>query len=77
MVHYVAIDGERVYSSDDDGDLIIWDLAAAATGVVEDVLVRRFKEKEERGAIDCIQVRGSKLFTSYDNYGKIVIQDFW
>ena len=30
----------------------------------------------ERGAIDCIQVNGSKVFTSFDDFGSIVISDF-
>ena len=46
---------------------------------------RRPKEKElirkldfgERGAIDCIQVRGSQVFTSFDDFGSIAISDFW
>ena len=31
----------------------------------------------ERGAIDCIQVRGSQVFTSFDDFGSIAISDFW
>ena len=31
----------------------------------------------ERGAIDCIQVHGSQVFTSFDDFGSIVISDFW
>jgi len=42
----------------------------------QEAIIRKFNY-EERGAIDCIQVKGSQLFTSYDDLGKIVIHDFW
>ena len=31
----------------------------------------------DRGAIDCIQVHGSQVFTSFDDCGSVVISDFW
>ena len=74
---------ERIYSSDQSGQLFVW---AREDGeeVKNDKDPKRQKEKGlirkldfgERGAIDCIQVNGSKVFTSFDDFGSIVISDF-
>jgi len=79
LLHYVQMDPERIFSSDDDGELIIWDLMAAqgCNGHQPKKIVVRQFNFEERGAVDCIQVRGSQMFTSYDDFGKIAIHDFW
>merc|ERR1712025_1507057 len=49
LVHYVYMDSERLYSSDDDGDLIIWDLEKCKRGDTDNGIIRRFNYEEERG----------------------------
>ena len=70
---------DRVYSSDDGGEIFVWDKRKIddKDSIKEDILLRRGDYGEERGAIDCIKIVGSKLFLSYDDFGKIAIQDFW
>ena len=69
----------RIYSSDDGGELFVWDkrktLGSESDG--EDRILRRVDYGEQRGAIDCIKVIGTKLFLSYDDFGSIAIQDYW
>ena len=78
ILHYVFQDEDKIYSSDDGGELFIWDKRRAVTGDDDDDLVlRRVDYGEERGAIDCIKMIGSKLFLSYDDFGCIAIQDYW
>ena len=43
----------------------------------KELLLRRVDYGEQRGAIDCIKVIGSQLYLSHDDFGCIVIQDFW
>ena len=88
--HHCLLLQERIYSSDQSGQLFVW---AREDNKEEektreqknDKDSRRQKEKGlirkldfgERGAIDCIQVHGSQVFTSFDDFGSIVISDFW
>ena len=71
----------RIYSSDDGGELFVWDKRKTSgtegVGVGDDGILRRVDYGEQRGAIDCIKVIGSKLFLSYDDFGSIAIQDYW
>ena len=71
----------RIYSSDDGGELLVWDKrrAMSKSEKVEDgdFILRRVDHGEERGAIDCINVIGTKLYLSYDDYGNIAIKDYW
>jgi len=80
LILCVNLDEERIYSSDKKGELIMWDLEEAQgktdSTQSEQVIVRKLNF-EERGGIDCIQINGSQIFTSYDNFGKISIHDFW
>ena len=78
---------ERIYSSDQSGQLFVWTREEDKEGefAKDEKALRRPKEKGlirkldfgERGAIDCIQVHGSQVFTSFDDFGSIVINDFW
>ena len=81
---------ERIYSSDQSGQLFVWTREEDkedefAKDEKDEKALRRSKEKGlirkldfgERGAIDCIQVHGSQVFTSFDDFGSIVINDFW
>ena len=80
---------DRICSSDQSGQLFIWareeDKEEVAREKNNDEETRKSKEKGlirkmdfgERGAIDCIQVHGSQVFTSFDDFGSIVISDFW
>ena len=43
----------------------------------KELLLRRVDYGEQRGAIDCIKVIGTQLLLSHDDFGCIVIQDFW
>ena len=74
LILCVNLDEERIYSSDKKGELIMWDVEEAQGK--KQVIVRKLNF-EERGGIDCIQINGSQIFTSYDNFGKISIHDFW
>jgi len=81
LLHYVAQDQDRIFSSDDNGELLVWDKETVLKGINKQekkssYLVRRF-DYGERGAIDCIKILGSKVFLSYDDFGKIAINDFW
>merc|ERR1719430_793222 len=67
LVHYVAMDQERIYSSDQSGQLFVWDRSKLYEG--ENKSLVRTINFEDRGAIDCIQVRGSQIFTSFDDCG--------
>jgi len=81
--------GERIYSSDQPGQLFVW--AREEETKEEDIAGEEKNDKDprrqkglirkldfgERGAIDCIQVHGSQVFTSFDDFGSIVISDFW
>jgi len=78
LVHYVTQDHARVYSSDDSGAVFVWDRAAVLRGEQgREKLLLKVIQNEERGATDCIKVKGAKIFTSYDDFGKIAINDFW
>ena len=78
---------ERIYSSDQSGQLFVWTREEDKEGELakDEEALRRPEEKGlirkldfgERGAIDCIQVHGSQVFTSFDDFGSIVINDFW
>ena len=75
-------DDQRIYSSDDNGELFVWDrqgiLESGRGGEYgEEMVVRRVDYGEERGAIDCILMRGTRLMMSYDDWGFIAIEDFW
>ena len=80
LVHYVTQDQDRIFSSDDKGELLVWDkkkVVDRGDHVYDNqFLVKRF-DYGERGAIDCIKVLGTKVFTSYDDFGNIAINDFW
>ena len=84
LVHYVAQDQDRIYSSDDNGVLLVWDKRKVVDRRDHgdggdddgDYLVKRF-DYGERGAIDCIKIMGTKVYTSYDDFGNIAINDFW
>jgi len=81
LVHYVAQDQDRFYSSDDNGELLVWDKKMVMDVDNSDpsqaeFLVKKF-DYGERGAIDCIRILGSKVLTSYDDFGNIAINDFW
>ena len=67
----------RIYSSDDGGELFVWDKRKIEKIESRDYILRRVDYGERRGAIDCIKVIGTKLFLSYDDYGSIAIQDYW
>ena len=67
----------RIYSSDDGGELFVWDKRKTLADERGDDILRRVDYGEQRGAIDCIKVIGTKLFLSYDDYGSIAIQDYW
>ena len=66
ILHYVAQDQDRIYSSDDNGELFVWDKqkileggdGGEAEGSKENLILRRVNYGEERGAIDCIVIRG-------------------
>ena len=81
---------ERIYSSDQSGQLFVWAREEdkeeeKAREKKNDKDPRKQKEKGlirkldfgERGAIDCVQAHGSQVFTSFDDFGSIVISDFW
>ena len=52
-------DDQRIYSSDDNGDLFVWNKQQILEGGnKEDLILKRFQYGEERGAIDCILIRG-------------------
>ena len=80
LVHYVTQDQDRIYSSDDNGELLVWDKKKVVDRgdhlYDQQFLVKRF-DYGERGAIDCIKILGTKVFTSYDDFGNIAINDFW
>ena len=63
----------RIYSSDDGGELFVWKENVSG----DDFILRRVDYGEQRGAIDCIKVIGTKVFLSYDDFGSIAIQDYW
>ena len=81
----------RIYSSDDGGELFVWDKRKTFgdekelcgdkkelfKSCGEGYILRRVDYGEQRGAIDCIKVIGTKLFLSYDDFGSIAIQDYW
>ena len=81
ILHFVFQDDDRIYSSDDGGELFVWDKKKAISGEDlmsnKELILRRVDYGEERGAIDCIKVIGTKLYLSYDDFGFIAIQDFW
>jgi len=80
LVHYVAQDQDRFYSSDDNGELLVWDkkiVLDRRDGVKQKNILLRRLDFGERGAIDCIKIMGSKVLTSYDDFGNIAINDFW
>ena len=80
ILHFVAQDDDRIYSSDDGGELFVWDKKKVISGETipnKELILRRVDYGEERGAIDCIKVIGTKLYLSYDDFGSIAIQDFW
>ena len=64
----------RIYSSDDGGELFVWKKENDSS---DDSILRRVDYGEQRGAIDCIKVIGSKVFLSYDDFGSVAIQDYW
>ena len=64
----------RIYSSDDGGELFVWKKENVSS---DDCILRRVDYGEQRGAIDCIKVIGTKVFLSYDDFGSIAIQDYW
>jgi len=81
LVHYVAQDQDRIFSSDDNGELLVWDKRKVVDreehgGDGGEYLIKRF-DYGERGAIDCIKIMGTKVYTSYDDFGNIAINDFW
>jgi len=79
LLHYVSQDQDRIYSSDDKGELLVWDkniVRVKGANLDGKMLVKRF-DYGERGAIDCIKILGSKVLTSYDDFGNIAINDFW
>lgn len=80
LVHYVTQDQDRIYSSDDKGELLVWDKKKVVYRgdhlYDKQFLVKRF-DYGERGAIDCIKIMGTKVYTSYDDFGNIAINDFW
>ena len=81
LVHYVTQDQDRFYSSDDNGDLLVWDKKmlmelGSNDSTQTEFLVKKF-DYGERGAIDCIRIMGSKVLASYDDFGNIAINDFW
>ena len=64
ILHYVTQDDQRIYSSDDNGELFVWDKKAVLERgeggeFGEEMVLRRVDYGEERGAIDCILVRGN------------------
>ena len=66
----------RIYSSDDGGELFVWKKENVSRSS-DDCILRRVDYGEQRGAIDCIKVIGTKVFLSYDDFGSIAIQDYW
>ena len=69
ILHYVAQDQDRIYSSDDNGELFVWNKqkileggeggqGREVEGNKENLILRRVNYGEERGAIDCIVIRG-------------------
>jgi len=80
LVHYVAQDQDRFYSSDDNGELLVWDkkiVLDRRDGAKQNNILLRRLDFGERGAIDCIKIMGSKVLTSCDDFGNIAINDFW
>ena len=81
ILHFVAQDDDRIYSSDDGGEFFVWDKTKGTNEETCDgnknIILRRVDYGEERGAIDCIKVIGTKVYLSYDDFGCIAIQDFW
>ena len=77
ILHYVYQDDTRIYSSDDGGELFIWDKSKALLSENEEDLVLRRVDCGRRGAIDCIKMIGPKLYLSYDDFGCTAIQDYW
>ena len=81
ILHFVAQDDDRIYSSDDGGEFFVWDKTKGTNEETCDgdknLILRRVDYGEERGAIDCIKVIGTKVYLSYDDFGCIAIQDFW
>ena len=75
----MAQDEDRIYSSDDGGELFVWDKRKILSRKInqEDLILRRVDYGESRGAIDCMKVVGSKLYLSFDDFSSIAIQDFW
>ena len=80
---------DRIYSSDQSGQLFVWARETEEKVIFseeKDVktiprrrdmgLIRKL-DFGDRGAIDCIQVHGSQVFTSFDDCGSVVISDFW
>ena len=61
----------RIYSSDDGGELFVWKKENDSS------ILRRVDYGDQRGAIDCIKVIGSKVLLSYDGFGSVAIQDYW
>jgi len=80
LIHFVAQDQDRIYSSDENGEMLVWDrckvLQQGDHQYDSSFLMRKF-DHSERGAIDCIKIKGTKVFTSYDDFGSIAINDFW
>ena len=80
---------DRIYSSDQSGQLFVWarekEEKAFFSNERDNQIIPRRRDMGlirkldfgDRGAIDCIQVHGSQVFTSFDDFGSVVISDFW
>ena len=77
ILHFVSQDEHRIYSSDHNGELFVWDKRRLLEGGQShqgQLLLRRVDYGEERGAIDCMVVRG-QCASQCLHYGPVLFRN--